>query len=179
VVVPVVEPLYEQCPERRHYIVSDVRRHDVHDDVRCPRPCRNLPDGRRGWPYVGRVALSVPCPSCEGSGIMWNDHGVVGYPSEPLGCLDCHGLGRLIWSTAEVEFVPVVEQPFRPGLHDYDSTLWVSVGHVVAPALMRGRSMVVRSIDGTFTVGQWAAVLTDVQPTTPPIPHDGGEEWEP
>jgi len=36
----------QECTDRRHYIVGQVRRNDVHDDVRCPRPCMEV-NGKR------------------------------------------------------------------------------------------------------------------------------------
>jgi len=43
----------QECTDRRHYIVGQVRRNDVHDDVRCPRSCMEF-NGKR-W---------LRCPDC-------------------------------------------------------------------------------------------------------------------
>lgn len=189
VVVPVVEPLYEQCPERRHYIVGDVRRHDVHDDVRCPRPCRNLPDGRRGWPYVGRVALSVWCGKCGGNG--WFDPPDWNRIGGPCGRCDCKG--RLIVASAEVEFVPVFHIAWAMGNEVPRPNVQVNGPSVASFAT--GDDCWPLDAGLGFRHGEWAAVLTDVRTTERcpacgsgrwagtgtclPIPHDGGEEWEP
>jgi len=44
-----------ECPDKRHYIIDKVRRNNVHDDIRCPQPCGNAPDGAR----------RLPCPDCR------------------------------------------------------------------------------------------------------------------
>jgi len=161
----------------------------------------------RAAPYAGRVALSVPCPTCEGRGydktrvrhISNDDQGSATYAD----CLTCHGKGRLIWGTAMVKFVRVkhTTEPRTPPN--------VVAGPYGAVLHMKGHPPAM-PISGTFTPGQWAAVLTDVRPTTercpacwrtadlpghvtrkgwcepclclgktPPIPHDGSQEWEP
>lgn len=124
----------------------------------------------RPAPYAGRVALSVPCPTCDGGRISPASYVYLRTP-----CPTCQGKGRLITHTAMVKFRQFVM------LHDvyHFPPQWAAVLTDVRPTTERcpacwgegERSENGRPVDQCIRCSSVG--------TCPPIPHDGGEEWEP
>lgn len=91
------------CTDRRHYIVGDMRRHNAHDDARCPQRCHNAEDGtRRLWtPPAELVAAAAYCEDCGLSGWAEDESHDVPYRCpecliELVGeCPTCEGTGAL------------------------------------------------------------------------------------
>jgi len=143
----------------------------------------------RAAPYAGRVALSVPCGPCEGAGLLHataDEQRIMAHPSLRIHrCLfGCKGLGRLIWGTAMVKFVQ--RPPFSATMSTHGVRhVWTTPGRWGAvltdvrpttercPACWR-----TADLPGHVTRKGWCEPCLCLG-KTPPIPHDGSQEWEP
>jgi len=127
----------EPRPDPRHYILTPtsapphgLRRHNVHDDVRCGESCGNAPDGARRL-IVGswRALADATCESC------WRGQVSDGasFPT-PERCPDCRGTSKPIHRLSirqhpEHAAGGMVAMDTVPG---YDPRITVSVDVVVA-----------------------------------------------